>query len=109
MYCAAFRSRFVTLPMSYLPVADEADVVEKEAKVSATVARRFAELAASLREGIGERGGDVPSTRMLVSAAQLVARGIDEATAREVCVIAPLAHGGQTPPEALRELAAAIG
>lgn len=106
---AAFRGRFVTLAMSYLPLSDEAAVVQREAKVADAVARRFAELAAALRQGIGERGGDVPSTRMLVSAAQLVARGIDERIALEVCVIAPLSHGGQAPPEALRELAAALG
>lgn len=106
---AAFRSRFVTLALDYLPVADEAAVVEKEAGVSADIARRFADMASALRQGIGERGGDVPSTRMLVSAAQLVARGIDEKVAREVCIIAPLAHGGQTPADALRQLAAALG
>lgn len=106
---AAFRGRFVTLALDYLPVADEAKVIQQEAQVSELVARRFADMAAALRKGIGERGGDVPSTRMLVSAAQLVARGIDEKTAREVCVIAPLANGGQAPPEALRELVAALG
>ena len=105
---AAFRGRFVTLALDYLPVADEATVIQQEANASEPLARRFAELGAALRRGIGEHGGDVPSTRMLVSAAQLVSRGIDERTAREVCVIAPLAHGGQTPPEALRALAASL-
>ncbi|MET0657085.1 MAG: AAA family ATPase [Steroidobacteraceae bacterium] len=103
----AFRSRFVTLALKYLPADDEAAVVQREAQVPSTVAQRFANLAVTLRGGIGERGGDVPSTRMLVSAAQLVARGIDENVAREVCVIAPLANGGNAPAEALRELAAA--
>ena len=105
---AAFRSRFVTLALDYLPVAEEAGVVAREAGVSETIGKRFAVLAAALRQGIGERGGDVPSTRMLVSAAHLVARGIDEKVAREVCIFAPLAHGGQTPVDALRELARAL-
>ena len=105
----AFRSRFVTLALDYLPLADETAVVEREADVSELIARRFADLAVVLRRGIGERGGDVPSTRMLVSAAQLVARGIDEKIAREVCIYAPLAHGSQTPVEAMRELATALG
>lgn len=106
---AAFRSRFVTLALDYLPAEDEAAVVEREAGVSSLVARRFVDLATALRQGIGEKGGDVPSTRMLVSAAQLVARGIDENVAREVCIYAPLAHGGQTPVEAMRELGRALG
>jgi MoxR-like ATPase len=106
---AAFRGRFVTLALDYLPIDAEAAVVEHEAGVTAPVARRFAELAMVLRRGIGERSSDLPSTRMLVSAAQLVARGVAEDVAREVCIYAPLAHGGQTPVAALRELAKALG
>ena len=106
---AAFRPRSVRFSLNYLAIDDETDIICNEAGVTRPIARRFAEIAEVLRKGIGEKGGDVPSTRMLVSAAQLVARGVSEDVAREVCIVAPLVNGGQVSAEALRTLIAAMG
>lgn len=106
---AAFRQRFITLALDYLPVEDEAAVIQAESGIEQASALRLAEIAATLREGIGEQGGEVPSTRQLVSAAQLINRGIGEQAAVNVSVIEPLVHGGQVSSDALKVLARAFG
>ena len=47
-----------------------------------------------------------PSTRTLVTAAHLVAAGVSEAEAAEVCILGPLTTDGAVT-DALREVAAA--
>ena len=106
---AAFRQRFVTLALDYLPPEAESNVIATEAEVEGEIAARLAKVAATLREGLGPEASEVPSTRQLISAAQLTKRGIDEKTAINVSVIDPLIHGGQTSREALIGLTEAIG
>lgn len=48
-----------------------------------------------------------PSTRVLVTAAQLIAAGAGELEAAEACVLAPLSTDGAIS-EGLREIAAAV-
>jgi MoxR-like ATPase len=104
----AFRQRFVTITLDYLPAGDEAAVVVTETGVAEPVAKRLAALAAALRAGIGDQAGEMPSTRMLVSAALLIGRGVAAELAVETCVIGPLAQNGHLPAHALRELASAL-
>jgi nitric oxide reductase NorQ protein len=105
----AFRQRFVTIAIDYLPADAEADVLVRETGVSEDAAERLVRIAAALRYGVGERGGDAPSTRLLVNAAYLIVRGVGEARAVEACVIQPLLHGrDRADGNALRELALAI-
>ena len=105
---AAFRQRFVTLALDYLPTEDEAAVIIAETDIEEAKALRLANVATTLRQGLGDQAAELPSTRQLISAAHLIIRGIDEKTAINVSVIDPLIHGGQSNTKALKELIQAV-
>jgi nitric oxide reductase NorQ protein len=102
----SFRQRFVTVAMSYLPPDREADVLVSEAGIDRAVAQRLVECGASIRNADDAFHLDPPSTRALVAAAKLIATGVGELEAAEVCILAPLSSDGAIT-DGLRELAAA--
>jgi len=102
----SFRQRFVTVAMSYLPPDREAAVLVAEAGIGPSVARRLVECATSIRNADGAFHFEPPSTRVLVTAAKLVAAGTTEVEAAEVCILAPLSSDGAIT-DGLREVAAA--
>ena len=102
----SFRQRFVTIPLDYLPPEDEAAVVAEEAGVSLSVARRFVRCANSIRDADAMFHFEPPSTRVLVTAAHLVAAGIPESDAAQACILAPLSNDGAIS-EGLHEIASA--
>lgn len=102
----SFRQRFVTLAMSYLPADREAQVLVQESGVALPVAQRLVALATSIRKTDAAFHFEPPSTRVLVTAASLIAAGATEMEAAETCILAPLSHDGITS-DGLRELAAA--
>lgn len=105
----AFRQRFVTIAIDYLPAEAETEVVLRETGVDEAVAARLVRIAGALRDAVADHGGESPSTRLLVHAARLIGRGVSEQGAVEAAVIAPLAHGHDPrEADALRQLAAAI-
>jgi MoxR-like ATPase len=102
---AAFKQRFVTIAIDYLQPDAEAEVVMRESGVDADLARRLVRIATALRDAIGGRGREAPSTRLLVNAGHLLARGVAERTALEACLLQPIAHGhDRDEAMALREL-----
>jgi MoxR-like ATPase len=105
---AAFRQRFVTITLDYLRHELEAHVVETETGIDFRAADYLVRIATALRDGVGQSGGESPSTRMLVYAGRLLARGVDAATAVEACVLGPLSNGRETQVAALRQLVAAV-
>jgi MoxR-like ATPase len=102
----SFRQRFVTLAMGYLPPEREARVLVAEAGIDPSVAERLVRCATSIRSADDVLHLEPPSTRVLVTAAKLVAAGATELEAAEVCILAPLCSDG-APTDGLRELAAA--
>lgn len=102
----SFRQRFATLPMQYLPPEREAQVVVSEAGVDATVASRLVRCANAIRNADDVFHFEPPSTRALVTAAQLIAAGASEMEAAEACILAPLTSDGAVH-DGLREVAAA--
>jgi nitric oxide reductase NorQ protein len=102
----SFRQRFVTMPMKYLPADREAEVVVAEAGVSPATARRLVQCATAIRTADEAFHFEPPSTRVLVTAAQLIAAGATELEAAEVCILAPLSTDGAIT-EGLREVAVA--
>jgi MoxR-like ATPase len=104
----AFSQRFVTIPLTYLPPDRETEVIVSECGVDDPVAARLVGLATSLRNGLRGENCDPPSTRLLVSAAHLIRRGLEERIAVEACILAPLASGRDGQTAALREIAAAV-
>ena len=102
----SFRQRFVTLAMHYLPAEREAGVLITEAGVPLAVAQRLVRFATHIRNAEASFHFEPPSTRVLVSAAKLIAAGATEMEAAEICILAPLSSDGAIT-DGLRELAAA--
>ena len=102
----SFRQRFVTLPMHYLPPDREADVIVAETGVGAPTARRLVGCATAIRTADDVFHFEPPSTRVLVTAAQLITAGASELEAAEACILTPLSSDGAIT-EGLREVAAA--
>lgn len=102
----SFRQRFVTLPMAYLPPEREAEVIVVETGVAPAVARRLVACATAIRTADEAFHFEPPSTRVLVTAAHLVAAGATELDAAEACILAPLSSDGAVT-DGLREVAVA--
>ncbi|WP_370499986.1 CbbQ/NirQ/NorQ/GpvN family protein [Mycolicibacterium sp. jd] len=102
----SFRQRFVTLPMCYLPPDREAEVIVAEAGIGLPTAQRLVRCATAIRTADEAFHFEPPSTRVLVTAAHLIAAGASELEAAEACVLAPLSSDGGVS-EGLREVAAA--
>ena len=92
--------------MNYLPPDREAEVLVAEAGIDLSVAQRLVKCATSIRNADDAFHFEPPSTRVLVTAAKLVAAGATEVEAAEVCILAPLSSDGAIT-DGLRELAAA--
>lgn len=102
----SFRQRFVTLAMRYLPVDREAEVIVAESGIPLASARRLVACAVAIRTANDAFHFEPPSTRVLVTAAQLIAAGATELDAAHACILAPLSTDGAVT-EGLREVAAA--
>jgi MoxR-like ATPase len=102
----SFRQRFVTLAMGYLTPERETQVLVAESGIDAAVAERLVKYATSIRHADDVLHLEPPSTRVLVTAAKLVAAGATELDAAEVCILAPLCSDGALT-DGMRELAVA--
>jgi nitric oxide reductase NorQ protein len=102
----SFRQRFVTVAMSYLSADREAEVLVAETGIDYPAAERLIACATSIRTADEVFHFDPPSTRTLVTTAQLIAAGVPEIEAAEACILAPLSTDGAIS-SGLRELAAA--
>lgn len=101
------RQRFVAIELDFPDAPAEAAIVASESGVDAGTAAALVELAGRVR-GLRDRGlAEVPSTRLLVAAARLVASGISLREACNVAVIAPLSDD-PTLLAAMRELVDAM-
>jgi nitric oxide reductase NorQ protein len=84
------RQRFVALEFTYPPVEVEVSVLQVEANVDESMARDLVTIGQKVRNLKGHGLEEGVSTRLLVYAAQLIARGIDPVTACEVAIIGPI-------------------
>jgi nitric oxide reductase NorQ protein len=84
------RQRFVTIDFDFPPPDLERDIVVHEGGADAKTAKKLTELAGRVRR-LRERGlTEVPSTRLLVSTAKLIARGIAPRAACKSALTGPL-------------------
>jgi nitric oxide reductase NorQ protein len=84
------RQRFVTVTFDFPPPDVERGIVVHEGRVEETTARRLVELAIRVRR-LRDRGlPEVPSTRVLVAAARLIAQGISPTAACRSALSGPL-------------------
>jgi nitric oxide reductase NorQ protein len=84
------RQRFVALDFTFPPPDLESRIVAHEGGVDSPAARELVGLAGRLRQ-LRDRGlPEVPSTRLLVAAARLMASGVQAREACRVAIAAPL-------------------
>jgi nitric oxide reductase NorQ protein len=84
------RQRFVALDFDFPDARREASIVERESGADHATAQGLVTLAQRLR-GLRDRGlAEVPSTRLLVSAARLAASGIAVREACYAALVSPL-------------------
>ena len=84
------RQRFVALEFDFPPEEREAEIVAHEGGVAQADAQRLVKLATRIRRLRDQGLAESPSTRLLVSAARLMAGGIPAAEACRVAVVNPL-------------------
>ena len=100
------RQRFVALDFDFPPPEQEAAIVAREGGADRATAQALVGLGQRLRS-LQDRGlAEVPSTRLLVSAARLIAGGIEVRQACEAAIVSPLSDDGALR-EAMRDLVAA--
>lgn len=84
------RQRFVALEFDFPPPEREVEIVRHESGLEQATAHQLVSLGTRLRN-LRDRGlAEVPSTRLLVATARLIAGGIDPKTACRVGIVAPL-------------------
>ncbi|HEX5580104.1 MAG TPA: CbbQ/NirQ/NorQ/GpvN family protein [Gemmatimonadaceae bacterium] len=101
------RQRFVAIDFDFPPPELEARVVSHEGGVDEATARLLVALAGRLRK-LRDRGlAEVPSSRVLVATARLVASGIPAAEACRSALVAPLTDDPELLA-AMHDLVAAV-
>ncbi len=84
------RQRFVALDFDFPPAEREAAIVQREGGVDAAMAQALVSLGHRLR-ALRDRGlAEVPSTRLLIAAARLIASGIAVPLACQAAIVSPL-------------------
>ncbi len=84
------RQRFVAMEFDYPPPELEAEIVAREGVVSAKAARDLVLIGQKVRNLRGHGLEEGVSTRLLIYAAQLTARGIPATAAAEVALCSPI-------------------
>ncbi len=84
------RQRFVALEFDYPPPALEAEIVAREGGIDETAARDLVLIGQKVRNLRGHGLEEGVSTRLLIYAAQLMARGIAPTAAAEVALCSPI-------------------
>jgi nitric oxide reductase NorQ protein len=84
------RQRFVALEFSFPPPGTEAEIVAHEGAIDRSTAVSLVTLTNRLRQ-LGDRGlAEVPSTRLIVATARLIASGISAPAACRTALLGPL-------------------
>jgi len=84
------RQRFVSLEFDYPPPDLEAEIVAREGGVPLDTARDLVHIGQKVRNLRGHGLEEGVSTRLLIYAAQLIARGIPATSAAEVALCSPI-------------------
>ncbi len=88
------RQRFVALDFDFPPPEREVAIVANEGGVVQSIAHELVTLGGRMRQ-LHDRGlAEVPSTRVLIAAARLIASGIPPRQACYAAIVAPLSDDG---------------
>ena len=102
----SFRQRFATLGDEVSTTRSRGRGDRRRIRNSLATARRLVGCAVAIRTADEAFHFEPPSTRVLVTAAQLIAAGATELDAADACILAPLSTDGAVT-DGLREVAAA--
>jgi nitric oxide reductase NorQ protein len=84
------RQRFVSIEFDYPPPEMEAEIVAREGGVDASMARDLVLIGQKVRNLRGHGLEEGVSTRLLIYAAQMIARGIPAVAAADVAICSPI-------------------
>ena len=84
------RQRFVAMRFDYLPAAEEAHIVRREAGVDGALANQIVKLGQALRRLDQHDLEEVASTRLLIFTARMIAAGMHPREACLACLAEPL-------------------
>jgi nitric oxide reductase NorQ protein len=84
------RQRFLSLEFDYPPAEAEMRIVAHEGGVNEPTARDLVKIGEKVRNLKGHGLEEGVSTRLLVYAGQMIARGVDPVTACEVAIASPI-------------------
>ena len=84
------RQRFVAMEFDYPNAEDEAEIVAKEGKIDAQTAQDLVKIGQKVRNLRGHGLEEGVSTRLLIYAAQMIAKGISPISAAEVALCSPI-------------------
>ena len=84
------RQRFLSIDFDYPPAEAETQIVAHEGDVNEPTARDLVKIGEKVRNLKGHGLEEGVSTRLLVYAAQMIARGVDPVTACEVAIASPI-------------------
>lgn len=84
------RQRFVAMEFDYPNAESETEIVAKEGGIDADVARDLVTIGQKVRNLRGHGLEEGVSTRLLIYAAQMIAKGISPVDAAEVALVSPI-------------------
>ncbi len=84
------RQRFLSLEFDYPPTEAETQIVAHEGGINDPTARDLVKIGEKVRNLKGHGLEEGVSTRLLVYAAQMIARGVDPITACDVAIASPI-------------------
>jgi len=88
------KQRFAAIEFTYAGIERERAIVEEEAGVNSEIAQKLVSIAVASRNLAGKGLDEGASTRTLIRAGRLIARGISPADACELAIIMPLTDNG---------------
>ncbi len=84
------RQRFVAMEFDYPSPEDEAEIVAKEGGIDLQTAQDLVKIGQKVRNLRGHGLEEGVSTRLLIYAAQMIAKGISALDAAEVAIVSPI-------------------
>lgn len=84
------RQRFISMEFDYPDVESEIEIVAKEGGINKQTARELVAIGQKIRNLRGHGLEEGVSTRLLIYAAQMIAKGISSVDAAEVALISPI-------------------
>jgi nitric oxide reductase NorQ protein len=101
------RQRFLSLEFDYPPAEAEGRIVAHEGGVSEPTARDLVKIGEKVRNLKGHGLEEGVSTRLLVYAGQMIARGVDPVTACEVAIASPITDDAELQ-RSIREIVTTV-